>query len=64
MNDRQRLNLAVLSALSGTNLFDTSTHECPFCKEEFEGRPTYCPHCQKRVIKKGTRDQFIDEVER
>lgn len=35
---------------------------CPFCQGEFDGYPTYCPSCNKRVIKKGTRNQFESGV--
>ena len=35
---------------------------CPFCGGEFTGYPTYCPACQKRVIKKGTRNQYVSGV--
>lgn len=37
--------------------------KCPFCGGHFEGRPKYCPQCDKRLIKRGTSDQFINEVE-
>lgn len=27
--------------------FVPSKHECPYCKNVFEGVPKFCPHCKK-----------------
>lgn len=57
------INMAVMDRLYGTNLLDESEYECPFCHGAFTGRPVYCPTCNRRLIKKGTSNQFIEGIE-
>ncbi|MGB7595154.1 MAG: hypothetical protein WBL80_06290 [Erysipelotrichaceae bacterium] len=44
------------------NRENETVRTCPFCKDPFTGRPKQCPKCNARLIKRGTSDQFIDEV--
>lgn len=52
----------MMNATFGTPMPEPKLHNCPFCTAEFEGTPKYCPKCDKRLKKRGTSDQLIDEV--
>lgn len=56
------VGLAMLTAKLGAPIPEPKTYVCPFCGTEFTGFIKFCSKCKKQLIKRGTRDQFIDEV--